>query len=157
MRLARGDAERLRHGGQRQRGCVVVAAEVAEEDVFEFRCAYLGEVAGSLFVVKMTVWRCYASFQVRGVWTFAQHSFVVVAFDDNEVCLPHVVVNPFGDATEVGCDSEFEVAGRDEESGVVCAVVADFKGCYFKGSDAEGEFFVYWLVVVFIYLVLRRL
>ncbi len=125
--------------GQCQIGCVVVLAQMAQEDVGEtWRCD-LGKKTGGGCIVHVTVVGGDACFQMHGVGAGGKHIAVVVALYDYVACLTHVVVNSRRYMSEVGCHGHGVVAVTDEESGVVCAVVAHVEGCDLEFADLKGK------------------
>lgn len=127
---------------------VVVVRKVTEENVAQHRGIDFSNEIGGHAVVQVTVVSHDACFEIFWIATFAQHFEVIVGFDDDVSGEAHIVVDTFADATEVGSDSEADIAVADEIADVVGSVVHDIKRRDFKIADSEWKFLVDRGVVV---------
>ena len=117
---------------------IVVAAEVAQPNVFQLGRIVRGDEFRRLAVAQMARWTGHALFQEGRVGAEAQHLLVVVGLDDEVVGFADVAAYCLGDVAHVGGESEAMRAILDEVAYVVGAVVGHLEGCDAEVAQLEG-------------------
>ena len=149
--IAHGEVDALKsigHGAERNVGCVVVVAQMAQEHVFKPWVIMLLDKLGCHHVIEVAFLATHTVFEIFRIASLIEHNAAVVALYHQVVGLLHVVLGACSDYAHICGHDEFLVAAFYEETHVVGSVVRGFKCSDLQAGELKRSFDVDGLLIL---------
>ena len=118
---------------------IIVATQVAQEDIAQVGRIDTCQIFGRVSIVHMAVIGENTPFEMRWIGSVLKHGLVVVRLDDQIVGLPQILVDRGSNSPQVGSKGKMQVAVGDEEVVRYCEYLRDVCAKYTQDETVRRK------------------